>query len=167
RWKAQLDGLAPLPLAARAAEAHPDDWRSWRFLAAALPAGAGEWEREAALRLAVELAPGRPEPLLALARHLAGAGQGDEATALARQAAEAAPWDAAAVTGYAVLAVERGACPVSEVAAARAVALRAEPAVDPERRALAHALHALAVRCEHERFSAAAWSQTGLAAGRP
>lgn len=167
RWKAQLQGGPPLSLADRATEAHPDDWRSWRFLAAALPAGAGSWEREAALQLAVELAPGRPEPLLALARFLAEDGRPGEAEPLARRAAEAAPWDTAAVTGYAALASIQGACPVSSVAAARAVALRADPALDPERRAMAHRLHALDLRCEHERFSAAAWSQTGLAAGRP
>jgi hypothetical protein len=167
RWLAQLDRLEPLPLAARAVEAHPADWRTWRLLAGALPAGERGRDREAALRLAVELGPGRPELLLALARHLADEGRVAEAASPARLAAELAPWDPSAVTGYAAVALELGACPVAWSPASRAAALRAEPALDPERQALARRLRELALQCELPSLAAAARGEVALGAGRP
>jgi tetratricopeptide (TPR) repeat protein len=148
RFLAQLDRLDPLPLAVRAVEARPRDWRSWRFLAGAL-GREGLWpEREAALRQAAGLAPGRPELLRALAQHLLDAGRPAEAAPLARLAAELAPWDPAAVATYAAAALEVGACPVADGPAFRAAVLRAEPALDPARRALAEGLFGQARRCE-------------------
>lgn len=163
RWLAQLDRLEPLPLAARAVEAHPADWRTWRFMATALPAGERGDDREAALRLAVELGPGRPDLLLALARHLAAEGRLAEAAAPARQAAELAPWDPSAVTGYAAVATELGACPVARAPASRAAALRAEPSLDPERQALARRLRELALRCELPGLASEARGEVALA----
>jgi len=167
RWRAQLEGLAPLPLALAAVEAHPRDWRAWRFLAGALPPEGEDLDREAALRRALTLAPDRPELLRSLAQHLADRGRHAEAAPLARLAAELAPWDPAVVAVYASVALTLRACPVDRVAASRAAALRVEPTLDPERRGLARALDALEQRCELARFAEAASAPAWAMAGSP
>ena len=163
RWLAQLDGLPPLPLARRAVAAHPDDWRAWSFLASALRSeGAGPAPCEAALRRAAGLAPGRAAPLQALAAHLVGRDQADEALPLAWLALELRPWDPAVLDLYATAAVGLGACPVAPEAAsrlaARVAALQAAPAAEPERLARARQLARLERRCDLARFAESAFA---------
>ena len=163
RWLAQLDGLAPLPLARRAVAAHPDDWRAWAFLAAALRSeGAEPASCEAALRRAARLAPERPGPVRALAAHLAEAERAEEALPLAWQALALRPWDPAALDLYAAAAVGQGGCPVAPEAASRVAvqvaALQAAPWPDDERLARARGLARLERRCDLARFAEAAFA---------
>jgi len=163
RWLAQLDGLAPLPLARRAVAAHPGDWRAWTFLAAALRSAEAEPAAcEAALRRAAGLAPERAAPLTALAAHLAERDQVDEALPLAWLALELRPWDPAALDLYAAAAVGLGACPVAPEAAsrlaARVAALQGTPAADAERLARVRQLARLERRCDLARFAETAFA---------
>lgn len=170
RWLAQLDRLDPLPLALRAVEAHPEDWRSWSFLATAAATDDEDAEaREAALRRAAELAPRRAAALRALASHLVDLDRLEEALPFAWQALEQRPWDRAVLETYAAAAVGVGACPVAPEAAARlgptAAAVEASSLPDPELLARLRGLARLERRCDLARFAESAFAERAASAG--
>ncbi len=86
---AEGDGVA-LALARSAVAAHPEDPRSWVYLAWYLPAERSA-EREAALRRALELAPDDPLPLARLSSEIVLENP-EEASRLAVRARDLAPW---------------------------------------------------------------------------
>jgi tetratricopeptide (TPR) repeat protein len=107
---ADLDRTDPLPLARAAVAAHPDDPRSWTFLAGALEGASGRAEREAAYRRAADLAPDNPAALHNLAGELLQAGRSGEALPVARRAAQLAPWSPPLLATYAAVLSDVGRC---------------------------------------------------------
>jgi tetratricopeptide (TPR) repeat protein len=120
RQLALRDGKDPLPLARLAVKGHPNDPRSWGFLAEYLPPEdlAG---REAALRRAVELAPRNPVALAALADLLLEAGRSGEALPLARQAVQLGPFSPDVLDTYASVTADLGNCGQAVLAGRRAL----------------------------------------------
>jgi tetratricopeptide (TPR) repeat protein len=120
RQLAQRDGKDPLPLARASVKGRPGDPRAWSFLAENLPKDALA-EREAALRRAVELAPGNPLALAALAGLLLEAGRSGEALPYARQAVQLGPFSPEVLDTYASVTGDLGNCSQAVLAARRAL----------------------------------------------
>jgi tetratricopeptide (TPR) repeat protein len=144
---AGLQGGDPLPLARRAAAAHPDDPRAWTFLASALRGPDASAEREAAYRRAVELAPANPAALHNLAQELLGAGRSGEALPIARQSAQLAPWSPPLLAGYAAVLSDLGRCAEARSVQQRALDSLPERASADARRELSAGLERYAAQC--------------------
>jgi tetratricopeptide (TPR) repeat protein len=106
---ARIRPAEALALAERATASAPGDVRAWLLLAGALPEAEAE-RREAALRKAVEVAPGHAGALNELAWFLLLAGRSGEGLPHARAAAAAAPWDAAVLDTLAGVLEDLGQC---------------------------------------------------------
>jgi tetratricopeptide (TPR) repeat protein len=107
---ARIDPKADrLPLARSATKAHPEDWRAWSALAAALPSDA-RTERLEALRKSLALAQGQPLPLLELAAELADTGMAEEAAPYALQLVRVAPYSPVSHEMLAQVAISLGRC---------------------------------------------------------
>jgi tetratricopeptide (TPR) repeat protein len=146
RELARTEGRDPLPLARRAVEAHPEDPRSWTFLADALPA-ASVPEREEALRRAVDLAPENPLALSALATLLVAAGRSGEALPLARRAVVLSPFSWPVLDAYAEVSADLGNCQQALLAARRALDVYPERGSAEGRASLVARLAAFEARC--------------------
>lgn len=144
---AGLRGGDPLPLARRAAAAHPDDPRAWTFLAGALRGPAAAAEREGAYRRAAALAPENPAALHNLAQELLGAGRSGEALPIARRAAQLAPWSPPLLAGYAAVLSDLGRCDEALAAQQRALDALPERAGADARRELQAGLERYAAQC--------------------
>jgi Flp pilus assembly protein TadD len=107
---AQRDEDRALALARRAVAAHPDDARAWQLLGEALKGATAAEERQAALRKAVELSPGRVEGLVALALEHARAGRPEEAERAARRVVALAPWSPVASMIHGGALADLGRC---------------------------------------------------------
>ena len=121
--KAAIYSLDPLPLAERAAAAHPDDLRATLWLAQSLPRGTEEAEdrRLAALRHAVDIAPWSAMAANNLAWNLLQRGNREEALPLAEQAARLSPGDPMILDTLARALEAAGRCPEALRAAERAL----------------------------------------------
>jgi tetratricopeptide (TPR) repeat protein len=106
---ARFAGAQPELLARRATEAHPDDPRSWIFLAQVLPGG-DDRGREEALRRALATSPFNTMALNDLAWTLLQTGRSAEALPLAREAVSLAPWIPAIVDTLAATLARLGRC---------------------------------------------------------
>ena len=146
RQLALRDGKDPLPLARLAVQGHPNDPRSWGFLAENLPRDdlAG---REAALRRAVELAPRNPVALAALADLLLEAGRSGEALPLARQAVQLGPFSPDVLDTYASVAADLGNCGQAVLAGRRALDVFPDDGTKAARERLEAHLAAHLARC--------------------
>jgi len=131
--KAAIYALDPLPLAERAAAAHPDDLRAVLWLAQSLPRGPEEDEdrRLAALRHAVEIAPWSALAANNLAWNLLQRGEREEALPLAERAAQLSPGDPMILDTLAGALEAAGRCPEALRTAERALDFLPEHA--PER----------------------------------
>lgn len=144
---AGLQGGDPLPLARRAAAAHPDDPRAFTFLAGALRGDGAREEREAAYRRAATLAPGNPAALHNLAQELLDLGRSGEALPIARQAAQLAPWSPPLLAGYAAVLSDLGRCGEAQALQQRALDALPERADAATRRELLAGLERYAAQC--------------------
>lgn len=132
--KAALEGLAPLPLARRAARAHPESVRAWLWLASAAEADpALEAERHEALRRAVAVAPESAIAANNLAWYLLGVGRERDALPLAERALRLSPSDPAVLDTYAGALEAVGRCAEALDAAERALELLPEGTPEPAR----------------------------------
>jgi len=131
--KAALDGLDPLPLARRAARAHPEDVRAWLWLAAAARGAALGAERLRALERAVEVAPASAMAANNLAWNLLLRGEPDQALPLAERAAALSPGDPAILDTRAGVLEALGRCGEALETAERALELVPESATDAAR----------------------------------
>jgi len=147
QMKARAEGIDPLPLAREAVAAHPDDARSWAFLAAALTGPARAAEREAACRRTVELVPDNPAALTTLARELLSGERHGEALPLARRAVALAPWSPPAAQVLAESLDGLGLCAQAIPAQRRALHLLTDGAAEGERAPLRQRLAELERRC--------------------
>lgn len=121
--KAAIYSLDPLPLAERAAAAHPDDLRAVLWLAQSLPRGTQEAEdrRVATLRHAVDIAPWNAMAANNLAWNLLQRGEREEALPLAERAAQLSPGDPMILDTLAGALEAAGRCPEALRAAERAL----------------------------------------------
>lgn len=144
---AGLEGGDPVPLARRAAAAHPDDPRSFTFLGGALRGDSVRREREAAYRRAAQLAPENPAALHNLAQELLDAGRSGEALPIARQAARLAPWSPPLLAGYAAVLSDLGRCDEALALQQRALDALPERTGAETRRELLAGLERYAAQC--------------------
>jgi len=145
--KGELEGADPLPLARAAVAAHPEDPRSWSFLAASLGREGDAAERERALRRVAELAPDNALALANLAKELLAHQRSGEALPLARRAARLAAWSPPIVELYASVLADLGQCAAAVEAHRRAVDLIGERGLDAERAAMRGRLEQAERRC--------------------
>jgi Flp pilus assembly protein TadD len=143
---ARRDGVDPVPLARRSVQGRPSDPRAWSFLAENLPREdlAG---REEALRRAVELAPGNPNALAALASVLVEAGRSGEALPIARQAVQRSPFSPDVLDTYATVAGDLGNCSQAVLASRRAMDVFPDDGKPEVRARLAEHLAGHLARC--------------------
>jgi hypothetical protein len=121
--KAALDHLDPLPLARRAARAHPEEVRAWLWLAAAARGEALEAERLSALFRAVEVSPTSAMASNNLAWNLLLRGDLERALPLADRAAALSPGDPAILDTRAAVLEALGRCAEALETAERALEL--------------------------------------------
>lgn len=155
-----------LPLAERAAAAHPEDVDAWLFLAAALPPGAGE-RREEALRKAVAAGPANAIALNNLAWLLLETGRSGEALPLARSAVGLAPWSSAALDTLAQVSDDLGLCAQALQVERRAVDVLPERLPAKERAAYLETLGHLEAKCGVKASAPPATAPAETAAPRP
>jgi len=132
--KAAAEGADPLPLARRAAAAHPGDLRALLWLAQSLPRdGSADAERIAVLRRAVEAGPKNAMARGNLAWFLVKAGEVAEAVPLAEAAVELSPGNPNVLDTLAAALEAAGRCPDALAAAERAVEFLPEGAPEEAR----------------------------------
>jgi tetratricopeptide (TPR) repeat protein len=108
--QAAADPRSAPGLARKAVAVHPDDARAWDFLAVTLVDDAQAAEREAALRKALELAPHRVQPAVALATYLLTRARVEEALPVSARAVEFSPWSPFALLVHARVLSAAGHC---------------------------------------------------------
>ncbi|MFO0585135.1 MAG: hypothetical protein U0229_22895 [Anaeromyxobacter sp.] len=120
--KAAEEGGDPLPLARRAAAAHPRDLRALLWLSQSLPRdAAGDVERIEILRRAVEAGPGNAMAAGNLAWFLVKAGEVAEALPHAERAVELSPGNPSVLDTLAAALEAAGRCPDALATAERAL----------------------------------------------
>ena len=152
--KAELERADPLPLARRAASAHPDDARAWLWLSSAARGPELDDERLRALERAVALAPDSPIAANNLAWNLLHRDRIAEALPLAVRAARLAPGDAAVLDTLAGVQEAQGRCVDALSTAGRALDLLPEGASDEARAPWLVRVRRLQAQCSPARAAA-------------
>jgi tetratricopeptide (TPR) repeat protein len=150
--KAALDGGDPLPLARRAAAAHPDDLRALVWLAQSLPRdGSARDERLSLLRRAVAVAPWNGLATGNLAWFLVQGGEVNEALPLAERAVRLSPGNANTLDTLAAVLEAAGRCEDALRTAERALDFLPEGASDQARAPWTERAGRLRVMCGERR----------------
>jgi tetratricopeptide (TPR) repeat protein len=146
--KAAAEGLPALPLARRAAEAHPGDLRALLWLSQSLPRdGTADAERIAVLRRAVEVAPWNATAAGNLAWFLVKADEVEEAMPLAERAASLSPGNPNVLDTLAAVQEAAGRCAEALATAERAIDFLPEKADEVARAPWNERAHRLRTTC--------------------